>query len=128
VKVFNNEGEFLYEIGSEGSSRLRCPVGLAVDKFNNLIVSDSANGNVLVFTLQGKFLHWIKGKPTELKQPWAVAVSLNAGQLFITDMEKHYVHVFECFRLLRSVVRNSRACLSCVPGSEDWAATPHVYD
>jgi len=95
VKVFNNEGEFLYDIGTEVSSGLRCPVGLAVDKFNNLIICDSANGNVLVFTLEGEFLHWIKGKPTELKQPWAVAVSSNGGQLFITDMVEHCVHVFE---------------------------------
>ena len=95
VKVFNNGGEFLYDIGTEKSSGLQCPVGLAVDKFNNLIICDSANGNVLVFTLEGEFLHWIKGEPTELEQPWAVAVSSNTGQLFVTDMVKHCVHVFE---------------------------------
>ena len=67
VKVFNNEGEFLYDIGSERSSGLLCPVGLAVDKFNNLIICDSANGTVLVSSLEVQFLHWIKA--TELDQP-----------------------------------------------------------
>ena len=35
VKVFNNKGEFLYDIGTEGPGKLYCPAGLAVDKFNN---------------------------------------------------------------------------------------------
>jgi len=94
VKVFNNEGEFLYDIGTEGPGKLLRPVGLAVDKFNNLIVCDSKGGHVHVFTLDGKFLNSIKGQATELKGPRSVAVS-KTGQVFITDIEKHCVHVFE---------------------------------
>ena len=42
VKVFNNAGVYLYDIGCEGSGdgQLRFPIGLVVDKFNQLIVCD----------------------------------------------------------------------------------------
>ena len=95
VKVYNSKGEFLYDIGSkEGPGRLCHPIGLAVDKFNHLIVCDRKGGNVQVYTLEGEFVNSIKGEPAQLQEPWAVAVS-NAGQVFITDTEKHCVHVFE---------------------------------
>ena len=94
VKVFNNEGEFLYDIGTEGRGKLYCPAGLAVDKFNNLVVCDAENCNVQIFKLEGKFVNSIKGEATELKKPWTVTVS-NTGQLFITDTGKHCVHIFE---------------------------------
>ena len=40
VMVFNNAGEYLYDIGREGSGdeQLCFPTGLAIDKFNRLIV------------------------------------------------------------------------------------------
>jgi len=94
VKVFNNEGDFLYDIGTEGPGKLNRPVGLSVDKFNNLLVCDKKGGNVHVFTLEGKFVNSIKGQSAQFQEPWAVAVS-NTGQVFITDTEKHCVHVFE---------------------------------
>ena len=92
VKVFNNEGEFLSDIGTEGPGKLHRPAGLAVDKFNNLVVCDAEN--VQIFKLEGKFVNSIKGEATELMQPWTVTVS-NTGQLFITDTGKHCVHIFE---------------------------------
>ena len=92
VKVFNDEGEFLYDIGTEGPWKLRYPVRLAVNKFNNLVVC--SHKYVQVFTLQGKFVNLIKEQPTQLQQPFSVAVS-NSGQVFITDAEKYCVHVFE---------------------------------
>ena len=94
VKVFNNDGQFLYDIGTEGPGKLYYPVGLAVDKFNNLVVCDIENSNVQIFKFEGKFLNSIKGEATEFKIPCSVTVS-NTGQLFITDTRKHCVHIFE---------------------------------
>ena len=92
VKVFNDEGIFLYNIGTEEPGKLRNPVGLAVDRFNNLIVCSYKN--VKIFTLEGKFVNSIKEQPTQLQQPLSVAVS-NAGQVFIIDNRKDCVHVFD---------------------------------
>ena len=92
VKLFNNEGEFLYDFGTKGPGKLDHPLGLAVDKFDNLLVCDGRN--VKVFTLKGEFLNSIEGQPVQLQNPLAAAVS-NAGQVFITDIGKHCVRVFE---------------------------------
>ena len=55
VKVFNNAGVYLYDIGSEDEGQLRFPIGLVIDKFNQLIVCDDGNKALQLFTLDGKF-------------------------------------------------------------------------
>ena len=96
VKVFNKEGVFLYNIGSKGSGdgQFSCPGKLAVDSFGCLIVCDPNNSRLQVFTLDGKFVTKIKPQCTGLGWPRSVAVS-NDGRLFLTDVEKHCVHVFQ---------------------------------
>ena len=91
VKAFDSEGVYLYNIGREGSGNLNSPVGLAIDKFNNLVVCDISD--VQVFTLDGKFVETITRQPTELTQFVAVAVSAT-GQLLVTDIANHCVNVF----------------------------------
>ena len=92
VKVFNNEGEFLYYIGTEGPGKLCKSFGLAVDKFNNLLVCNGENCKV--FTLEGKFLNSIMEQPAQLRRIFSVAVS-NTGQVFLTDIRNPCVHIFE---------------------------------
>jgi len=92
VKVFNNEGELLYDFGRGGPGELDCPVGLAVDMFNNLLVCDGEN--VKVFTLEGKFLNSIIEHSYVLRGISSAAVS-NTGQVFLTDIGNHCVHIFE---------------------------------
>ena len=91
VKVFNKEGVFLYNIGSEGSGdgQFNRPAGLAIDMFGRLIVCDRNNNRLQVFTLDGKFVTKI-----ELGRPTFAAVS-NKGHLLVTDLKKHCVHVFQ---------------------------------
>lgn len=91
VKVFNNEGMFLYDIGSfgYGEGQLNSPAGLAVDAYNRLIVCDSDNGRVQVFSLTGKFLYTMQagsapGTACVLQKPWFVAVSSD-NQILISD-------------------------------------------
>lgn len=57
VKVFNKNG-FQYDIGREGSGdgQLKRPAGLAIDSFNNLIVSDSVKRRLQLFSLDGNFV------------------------------------------------------------------------
>ena len=94
VKVFSKEGVFLYDIGSEGSGdgQLDHPDGLAIDKFNNLIVCDSGNSRLQVFTLDGKFLYTIQQQIKDLPLLKSVAVS-NTGYLYVLDGD--CVHVFQ---------------------------------
>ena len=94
VKVFSKDGVFLQSIGTfgTGDGQLRYPAGLSVDSFSNLVVCDHVNGRLQIFTLDGKFVSKIEGEHTGLQRPWSVAVSPTV-QLYITDTEKHCIHV-----------------------------------
>ena len=93
VKVFSKEGVCLYDIGSEGSGhgQLNQPTGLAIDKFNNLIMCDKGNRRLQVFSLDGKFVNSV----TEgMDSPRSVAVTKD-GNVLVCDSRKHCIHVFQ---------------------------------
>ncbi|XP_020625430.1 tripartite motif-containing protein 2-like, partial [Orbicella faveolata] len=97
IKVFSEEGKFLYNIGSQGSGdgQVNGPVGLAIDKFNNLIVCEVGNSRLQIFRLDGTFVtkieeHFYKDDTA----PKYVAVS-NDGHVFVADTSKHCVYVFQ---------------------------------
>jgi len=97
IKVFGKEGKFLYNIGSEGTGdgQLNCPVGLAIDKFNNLIVCDSENSRLQIFRQDGTFVTRIEEQfSKESKKPSYVAVS-NKGHVLVTYFSNNCVHVFQ---------------------------------
>lgn len=108
VKVFSKEGEFLYDIGSErsGDGHLSKPLGLVIDRFNNLVVCDGDNSDLKVFTLDGKFVNKIISdnkdfvlmtsdcRDCALKYPCSVALSSNGKALFIGDSAKNCVFIF----------------------------------
>ena len=86
VKVFSKEGVPLYDI--EGWS----PAGLAVDKFNNLIVCDTGNKTVKVFTPHGEFLNSFQGF-NESSCPCSVAVTRD-GDIMVSDVKGKCIQVF----------------------------------
>jgi len=92
--VFSKEGKFLYNIGSQGTGdgQLKGPVGLAIDRFNNLIVCDGDNRRLQIFGLDGKFVTKIDKLFSSV--PWSVAMS-NNGKVFVTDFGKDCVYVFQ---------------------------------
>ena len=93
VKVFSKEGVFLHDIGSKGSAEVQLthPLGLAVDAFDNLVVCDTGNQSLKVFTLDGKFLSLIeKG----IYKPWFVIAS-ESGDLLVTDILRYCVHLLQ---------------------------------
>ena len=87
VNAFDANGNFLYDIGR---GRLSYPVGLAIEKFNNLIVCDTGNQRLVIFTTEGDYL-------TETEQcfhtPYFVAVSED-GDVLVTDLKKNCVYLF----------------------------------
>ena len=96
VKVFSENGVFLYNIGpsESGDGHLSCPVGFAIDRFNNLVVCDQHKARLQIFTLDGKFLNTIEGQQAGFTGPCSVAVS-STGQLFVTDVDEDCVYTFQ---------------------------------
>ena len=95
VMVFNKAGEYLHDIGRKGSDdgQFSCPIGLAIDKFNRLIVCDGGNRRLQLFTLDGKYIAQIAGRFFAGAHPRYAVIS-NTGHLFVTDSPRHCVHVF----------------------------------
>ena len=93
VKVFNKEGVFLYNIGSEGygKGQLKQPLGLVIDAFDNLIVCDSRNRRIQMFTLDGKFL---TSFGQDIQEPWFAITVCNNGDLLVCDAAKNSFLVF----------------------------------
>ena len=94
VKVFNNEGLYLYDIGKEEScaGQLFCFGNkLTIDSFNNLIVCDNNNGRLQVFSLDGKFNYSFN---VGIKSPWSVA-TFEYSKLLVYDYKKDVIHVLQ---------------------------------
>ena len=96
VMVFNNAGEYLYDIGSEGSGdgQFLAPTGLAIDKFNRLIVCDVRSRRLQLFTLDGKYVAKVAGSFFDHNSCVVGCAVSNTGRIFVTDFKKHCVYVF----------------------------------
>lgn len=96
VKVFNDDGAFLFDIGAKGldEEKLRGPLGLVIDSFNNLVVCDKDKGRLQIFKLDGSHVAMVEGEATKLASPEFIAVS-KEGHLFVTDPRRNCVHVFQ---------------------------------
>ena len=97
IKVFDAAGNYVRDIGRRGAGdgQLNSPSGVAIDKFNNLVVVDEKNHRLQIFTPEGEFVSAIGGKGTELGQfssPQGVAVS-REGQLYVTDFSNCRVKI-----------------------------------
>ena len=95
VKVFSRKGMYLHDIGCEGSNdgQFNYPVGLVIDKYNQLIVCDGNNRRLQLFTLSGKFLGKLQGEYFHNITPWNAA-SNNNGNLFVPDRLGNHIFVF----------------------------------
>ena len=94
IKVFDKTGVYLHDIGSKGSNdgQLNYPVGLVIDKCNQLIVCDVVNRRLQFFTLSGKFLRRVQGEYFNNNKPWYAAVN-NNGNLTVAGQSGNCVFV-----------------------------------
>jgi uncharacterized protein (TIGR03437 family) len=74
--------DFISTSAGNGATNLSVPSGLAIDGSNRLYVADTANNRVQIFSI---------GNPTATltipaSSPYDVAVSLNTGEIWVTDL------------------------------------------
>ena len=99
IKVYNNNGGFLYEFGTYGTGdgELNHPTGLAVDKMGHLLVCSLDNHRVQIFTLDGKFVAKFGEYGQELGQmfsPSSVSV-LKSGRIVVCEFQNNRLQIFE---------------------------------
>ncbi|XP_068676393.1 tripartite motif-containing protein 2-like [Montipora foliosa] len=95
VKVFDKTGVYLHDIGCEGSNdgQFDGPNALVIDKYNRLIVCDSDNHRLQLFTLTGTFLSKIDGEYFQNGVPCCVAIN-SGGSLVVGDCLNCRISVF----------------------------------
>jgi len=93
VVAFGPDGTLLSSMGAPG--QLSFPNGIVVDSNNNIEVSDSNNGRMVIFSQLGKMLSTISRGIGEgdLGLPRGAAVD-DAGRLFVADTTDHMVRVY----------------------------------
>ena len=87
IKVFSDQGDFLYQFGREGTGdgEFDCPAGLAVDKSDRLVVCDNNNNRIQLFQLDGTFCCKF-GRGPSFNGPCSVAV-LSDGKFAVTQCD-----------------------------------------
>nr|CDS22806.1 tripartite motif containing protein 3 [Echinococcus granulosus] len=94
-----NKNGMIFAIGARGRgvSEFACPQGAMFTRDNKLVIVDSNNANVQVFTSSGAFLRRFGEFGSEAGQmvrPTSVAETINSNYL-ISDFDLHCIHVFQ---------------------------------
>lgn len=93
VFVFDLEQKTLEYRGDKPPATFRKPMGLACDEQDRLFVADAEAHNVTVFSPAGDVLN-IFGQE-QLGRPVGVAVDSALGRLYVSDMKRREVAVFD---------------------------------
>ena len=94
VKVFDKTGVYLHDIGCKGSDdgQFNGPGGLVIDKYNSLIVCDTGNQRLQLFTLGGTFLSKIEGRYIGNGCPFYFAIN-GDDSLIVVDSAIRCIYV-----------------------------------
>jgi len=84
VHVFDVQRKKLYQIGWRGEGKLEKPLGLTVDKSQNIFVVDAKLGHVVKFNKLGHYLGTI-GKREDFSRITDVAVDESSGRVYVLD-------------------------------------------
>jgi len=82
----------------EGKDLLLAPQCVAVDKQDNIYVTDSESGKIFVWEPSGKFRHVIgslKGGEGYFKRPTGIAVDSDAQRIYVTDTLRNKIYVMD---------------------------------
>ncbi|CAH8555991.1 unnamed protein product [Schistosoma intercalatum] len=91
-------GDFLYSVGTKGrgNGEFANPSGICITRENKILVADSNNAFIQVFTLQGQFIFRFGEygyHPGQLMRPVDVAETIN-GNYLVSDYDLHCVTVY----------------------------------
>ena len=95
IKVFDKTGVYINDIGCKGSSdrHFNYPIGLVIDKSNQLIVCDVNKQRLQLFTLSGKVLSKVE-KESFKDSLLCAAINLNSDTLYVASLWGTNIRVF----------------------------------
>jgi tripartite motif-containing protein 71 len=99
IKVFNQNGRFVFSFGKRGSGHgeFRFPLGICIDNSNRVYIADSGNHRIQIFTPRGKFIKEIKIPFVDdfPSDPTDVAVDDTRNKLYVVDNGNHYILAYD---------------------------------
>ena len=99
IKVFNQNGRFVFSFGGKGagSGEFKSPLGIDLDNSGRVYIADSGNHRVQTFSPRGDFITQIKLPPKndKLADPTDVAVDESRRRCYIVDNNNHYILVYD---------------------------------
>ncbi|MBV9087457.1 MAG: 6-bladed beta-propeller [Acidobacteriaceae bacterium] len=96
VHVFDVEKKKYTMLEGGGGSRFRSPIGIAVDADDNIYVTDSQLGKILVFDSRGKYrraLGALKRGEGFYKRPTGIAIDNAEKKIYVTDTLRDRVYI-----------------------------------
>jgi hypothetical protein len=114
VHVFNfAQQKYKFLSHGEGEHALRAPQCVAVDKQDNIYVTDSDAGKIFVFGADGKFqrvIGGLKGGEGIFKRPTGIAVDSDAQRIYVSDTWRDRIFVLDMQgSVLRTIGKLGRA-------------------
>jgi len=99
VKVFNDQGRFIFSFGSKGrgKSQLINPLGLDADDAGNVYVADSGNHRIQIFDYNGRWINTFDlprktgYKPSD---PTDVAINTDQDRCYVVDNDNHTILIY----------------------------------
>ncbi len=96
VHVFDFERKKYTRLAGGKGEEFLSPLGVAVDASDNIYVSDSRSGKILVFDARGKFQHFVGSVAKNegfFKRATGLAIDRQLGELYVTDTLRDEVFV-----------------------------------
>ena len=94
ILIFDFAKKSVKRISGPKGKQFGVPVGLAVDRNQNIYVSDAAAGRVVKFSRDGKFLAFIGGEEGAFKRPAGIAYSAASDWIYVIDSLRPRVFVY----------------------------------
>ncbi|HBH60898.1 MAG TPA: hypothetical protein DDX85_03980 [Nitrospiraceae bacterium] len=98
IKVFNQDGKFVFSFGSKGplNGQLQAPLGIDVGNSGKVYVADSGNHRIQIFGPSGNYLNQIKlHSKIKAADPTDVAANESLNRLYIADNDNHNILVYD---------------------------------
>lgn len=97
VHVLARSAKRSFQIIGGPGRRLQEPRGVAVDGNDNIYVSDSKRGVILVYDSNGEFVRTIGtyGDEGMFERPSGIAIDAKAGHLYVVDPPSHTLFIFD---------------------------------
>ena len=103
IYIFDPDAAIRHKFGTSGTEngQLKRPWGAAADQ-ENILVADSGNNRVQVFSSEGIFLSMIESSDDQLNSPWGLAVTKD-GYVYVVDHGNHCIKKYKYKYVTRTI-------------------------